>query len=842
MMGSSGLLLLGLCLLGFAQSAVATFQSVPELESAMYKPVDGSACVRLLTLSGEIGCGNPDRDKVLAPLFRLESAYDALDQKSSVLLPFSELSAFLNRTLYESELTKKVAGVLVESVSAITENNSAGVSDDDRFPEAEFAPYANRNYAWNPSGYVDKEDFFISPLKHEDVILGAPWFDYLAASIKFHERKISFKFREKDIYINAQESGSTMPHVNDQAFDKSIKSSIFAYMIFVKDSLSDVNETKVDKSGMHESLELSKFLNRFQDVFIDDIPGELPPKHGDDDHAIELLPGSSPPNKPPYRVSQAQQEEIMKQVNELVEKGMGSGIINKRFNFPVYLLSDNSTATLQEAALGNAKKGFKYPINVAEFDVVMQTTKVGTSTSVSCLVGSSCLPLGGYSVWSALPPVKASSSLNKQIVMAIASMDSASFFRDRTLGADSPLSGLLTLLAAVDVLSNIPDPDSWDKQLVIVVFTGEAWGYLGSRQFLYQLSNEGSFVQGLNRSLIHQILEVGSVGQAVDNVFYAHSQNLEASAATLEVLEALQVAASSITSASAAEVQVNKASETNPGVPPSSLMPFLHHNENTSGVVLTEFDSVFMNTNYHSSLDVKGQVNSIASAASLVARTLYLLVTGQSNITATDSDLLTVKTSWIEELTGCLLTCNPGMACDLVKQFITPTQTCPNHYVGVFLGDPTEPPVAENIDDTARFVWNFLANRTASIINGTDTSAIMECTTGCTNSEQVCAGSTVEHKGVCVHSTTRYVPAYSTRLQYAAVGWRVIPAMSGDVMGKADPVYTESYWKVLGVRVFSKESSTFEGWIFISGMGIMVGSFVISLFAKSFFRKRLKHA
>ncbi|MCO5582158.1 hypothetical protein L7F22_036048 [Adiantum nelumboides] len=59
-----------------------------------------------------------------------------------------------------------------------------------------------------------------------------------------------------------------------------------------------------------------------KDVFIDDIPGELPPKRGDDDHAIELIPGSSPPNKPPYRVSRAQQEEIMRQVNELVEKRM----------------------------------------------------------------------------------------------------------------------------------------------------------------------------------------------------------------------------------------------------------------------------------------------------------------------------------------------------------------------------------------------------------------------------------------------------------------------------------------------------------------------------------------
>ncbi|MCO5603376.1 hypothetical protein L7F22_057526 [Adiantum nelumboides] len=171
-------------------------------------------------------------------------------------------------------------------------------------------------------GYVDKEEFFISPLKHEDVILGVPWFDHLAASIKFLERKISFKFREKDMYINAQELGSSIPLVNDQAFDKSIKSSIFAYMIFVKDSLNGVDETQVNENGMQVGLELSNFLNQFQDVFIDDIPGELPPKRGDDDHMIELIPRSSPPNKPPYRVSQAQQEEIMRQVNELVEKGM----------------------------------------------------------------------------------------------------------------------------------------------------------------------------------------------------------------------------------------------------------------------------------------------------------------------------------------------------------------------------------------------------------------------------------------------------------------------------------------------------------------------------------------
>ncbi|MCO5559639.1 hypothetical protein L7F22_013240 [Adiantum nelumboides] len=167
-----------------------------------------------------------------------------------------------------------------------------------------------------------KKTFSISPLKHEDVILGAPWFDRLAASIKFPKRKISFKFREKDMYINASESGSTIPLVNDQAFDKSIKSFVFAYMIFIKDSSNGVNETQVNENEMQVDLELSNFLNQFQNVFIDDILEELPPKQGDDDHMIELLLGSSPPNKPPYRVSQAQQEEIMRQLNALVEKGM----------------------------------------------------------------------------------------------------------------------------------------------------------------------------------------------------------------------------------------------------------------------------------------------------------------------------------------------------------------------------------------------------------------------------------------------------------------------------------------------------------------------------------------
>ena len=82
--------------------------------------------------------------------------------------------------------------------------------------------------------YVDKDDFFISPLKHEDVILEAPWFDRLGAQMKFPERNISFTFRGKEHILNVNALGSTIPIVDTLSMDKSMKSAISSYMIFVK--------------------------------------------------------------------------------------------------------------------------------------------------------------------------------------------------------------------------------------------------------------------------------------------------------------------------------------------------------------------------------------------------------------------------------------------------------------------------------------------------------------------------------------------------------------------------------------------------------------------------------
>ncbi|KAG8072309.1 hypothetical protein GUJ93_ZPchr0006g42388 [Zizania palustris] len=114
------------------------------------------------------------------------------------------------------------------------------------------------------------------------------------------------------------------------------------------------------------------------------------------------------------------------------------------------------------------------------------------------------------SVWASLPPISNSTSNHqKPIIMVTASQDSASFFRDRSLGADSPISGLIALLTAVDALSHIHDLSNLKKQLVFAVFNGESWGYLGSRKFLQELDEGADSVNGISSLMIDQKFPLG---------------------------------------------------------------------------------------------------------------------------------------------------------------------------------------------------------------------------------------------------------------------------------------------------------------------------------------------
>lgn len=144
--------------------------------------------------------------------------------------------------------------------------------------------------------------------------------------------------------------------------------------------------------------------------------------------------------------------------------------------------------------------------------------------------------------------------------------------------------------------------------------------------------------------------------------------------------------------------------------------------------------------------------SSIAAAAVLVARTLYVLASGHSPLNLMALNSIKVNVSMVKELMGCLLTCDPGLSCGTVKNFIAPGSSCQSHYVGVFVDSPSDTQYPQYADDTSRFIWNFMAEKT-SIVKDNVTS----CAGKCGNNDEVCVGAETDKGGRCMISTTRYL-------------------------------------------------------------------------------------
>jgi hypothetical protein len=67
--------------------------------------------------------------------------------------------------------------------------------------------------------------------------------------------------------------------------------------------------------------EIQELLEEFADIVVDELPCSLPPIRSISHH-IDLIPGVSLPNKAAYRLSPQENEEVKKQVQDLMDKGL----------------------------------------------------------------------------------------------------------------------------------------------------------------------------------------------------------------------------------------------------------------------------------------------------------------------------------------------------------------------------------------------------------------------------------------------------------------------------------------------------------------------------------------
>ncbi|XP_010527522.1 PREDICTED: uncharacterized protein LOC104804857 [Tarenaya hassleriana] len=85
-------------------------------------------------------------------------------------------------------------------------------------------------------------------------------------------------------------------------------------LLVFKDQLSLRTETPTLSPA------ISRLLERYSDVFPDEIPTGLPPIRGIE-HQIDLVPGAPLSNRPAYRMNPEETKELEKQVQELLSKG-----------------------------------------------------------------------------------------------------------------------------------------------------------------------------------------------------------------------------------------------------------------------------------------------------------------------------------------------------------------------------------------------------------------------------------------------------------------------------------------------------------------------------------------
>ncbi|MCO5607490.1 hypothetical protein L7F22_061686 [Adiantum nelumboides] len=166
-------------------------------------------------------------------------------------------------------------------------------------------------------GYLGHEDFYIMPLEGCDVLLGIPWNHKNSTVVDYRARQATLTTEKGiSIVLDIKLKGESIPIVSASAISKLMKTNLFVYSIFLKE-VSDEDRTNMSTLDT----ERQDFLHAHADCFSEGLPGELPPVRPED-HTIDLIPRSTPPNRPPYRVSRAQNEVIMNEVKDLLEKSL----------------------------------------------------------------------------------------------------------------------------------------------------------------------------------------------------------------------------------------------------------------------------------------------------------------------------------------------------------------------------------------------------------------------------------------------------------------------------------------------------------------------------------------
>ncbi|XP_074298964.1 uncharacterized protein LOC141629955 [Silene latifolia] len=167
--------------------------------------------------------------------------------------------------------------------------------------------------------YTDEVWCDIIPMNACHILLGRPWqFD---RKVEHDGRSNVYSVMKGNVRYNLKPMSP-----NKIKESKTKKGSMFMEARVVEEDLARGERTYVllvrelGSVGMCDDRGVQGLLEEFRDVFPDELPDGLPPLRGIE-HQIDLIPGTTLPNKPAYRCNPKEAKELHRQVQEFIDRG-----------------------------------------------------------------------------------------------------------------------------------------------------------------------------------------------------------------------------------------------------------------------------------------------------------------------------------------------------------------------------------------------------------------------------------------------------------------------------------------------------------------------------------------
>ena len=161
-------------------------------------------------------------------------------------------------------------------------------------------------------------------MPHYDVILGKNWLVHVKAITNHANKYTRIKYNNTNIilYHSQYQTNIVLNSLSISAhkFKNLIKSKrqCKQHQIYVM-HLIDIHSIDNGSSNDEFSNKLHNIIsNNYSDI-LDNIPPGVVPSRAGVDHTIELVPGAKPPNQPAYRASNSHNDELKRQIDELLQ-------------------------------------------------------------------------------------------------------------------------------------------------------------------------------------------------------------------------------------------------------------------------------------------------------------------------------------------------------------------------------------------------------------------------------------------------------------------------------------------------------------------------------------------